>query len=78
MDQRVQEVDAEAHADDQADDGFNHALFSLQPVASGGVDAHQDEEQDPNDEIDNVSHVANPPMRSATCAPRACKLSMRQ
>ena len=63
MDQRVQEVDAEAQADDQADEGFNHALVSLQPVASGYVDAHQNEKQNPNDEIDNVSHAANPPMR---------------
>ena len=40
MDQRVEEIDAEADADDQSDDGFDHRVLPLQPVAGGGVGAH--------------------------------------
>jgi hypothetical protein len=35
---------------------------SLQTVADGGVETHQGEEQDPNDEIDNIGHDAAPPI----------------
>jgi hypothetical protein len=59
MDQRVQEVDAEADSDDQSDDGLDHVLSSSQSVASDGVGAHQDEEQNPDSEIDDVGHGAN-------------------
>ena len=59
MDQRVKQVDAEADSDDQSDDGLDHVLSSSQPVASDGVDAHQDEEQNPDSEIDDVGHGAN-------------------
>jgi hypothetical protein len=59
VDQRVEQVDAEADSDDQSDDGLDHVLSSSQPVASDGVDAHQDEEQNPDHEIDDVSHGAN-------------------
>jgi hypothetical protein len=34
-------------------------LISSQAVACNGVDAHQDEEQNPDDEIDDVGHYAN-------------------
>jgi hypothetical protein len=59
MDQRVEEVDAEADSDDQSDDGLDHVFISSQSVASDGVGAHQDEEQDPDHEIDDVGHGAN-------------------
>ena len=44
------------------------AVFSLQAVASDGVEAHQGEEQDPNREIDNVGHDKAPP----DLTPRFC------
>jgi hypothetical protein len=59
MDQRVQEVDAEADSDDQSDDGLDHVPSSSQSVASDGVGAHQDKEQNPDHEIDDVGHGAN-------------------
>jgi len=34
----------------------------LQAVASGGVKAHHDEEQDPDAEVNDVSHGAAPPI----------------
>ena len=59
MDQRVQEVDSQADPDDQPDDGLDHLLSSSQAVASDGVNAHQDEEQNPDHQIDDVGHGAN-------------------
>ena len=59
MDQRVQQVDAEADPDNQSNDGFDHVINSSQSVASDGVGAHQDEEQNPDHEIDDVGHGAN-------------------
>jgi hypothetical protein len=59
MDQRVQEVDSKHDSDEQPDDGLDHVLSSSQPVASDGVSAHQDEEQNPDHEIDDVGHGAN-------------------
>jgi hypothetical protein len=61
MKQRVEEVDAKTDRDDEADDGFGHCDFSLQAVASDGVDTHQGEEQNPDSEIDNVGHDMAPP-----------------
>ena len=59
MDQRVQEIEAEADPDDQSDDWLDHLPGSSQSVASGGVDAHQDQEQNPGRQIDDVGHGAN-------------------
>jgi hypothetical protein len=59
MDQRVQEIDSQADPDDQPDDGLDHLLSSSQSVASDGVNAHQDEEQNPGHQIDDIGHRAN-------------------
>ena len=68
MDQRVEQVDAEADSDNQSDDGLDHVLSSSQPVASDGVDAHQDKEQNPDHKIDDVGHGANLQCRLGFCA----------
>ena len=57
--EKTQRRVAEADSDDQSDDGLDHALSSSQSVASDGVDAHQDKEQNPDHEIDDVGHGAN-------------------
>ena len=59
MDQRVQEIDSQADPDDQPDDGLDHLLSSSQSVASDGVTAHQDEEQNPDHQIDEIGHGAS-------------------
>ena len=59
MDQRVQEIDSQADPDNQPDDGLDHLLSSSQSVASDGVNAHQDEEQNPGHQIDDIGHGAN-------------------
>jgi hypothetical protein len=59
MDQRVQEVDSKHDSNDQSNDGLDHSLSSSQSVACDGVYAHQDEEQNPDHEIDDVGHGAN-------------------
>ena len=59
MDQRVEEVDSQADPNDQPDDGLDHLLSSSQSVASNRVDAHQDEEQNPDHQVDDVGHGAN-------------------
>ena len=59
MDQRVQEIDSQADPDDQPDDGLDHLLSSSQSVASDGVNAHQDEEQNPDHDIHDVGHGAS-------------------
>jgi hypothetical protein len=68
MDQRVQQVDAEADSNDQADDGFGHRPPS-QPGAGVGVGAHQPEEQKSDDEIDKIGHDSAPPDRNRAFAP---------
>jgi hypothetical protein len=61
MDQRVQQVDAEADADDQANDGFSHGDAPSKPVAGDGIGAHQPEEQKSECKVDKIGHGATPP-----------------
>jgi hypothetical protein len=76
MDQRVQQVGAEAEANDQADDGFDHRPPS-QSGAGMGVNAHQPEEQKSDDEIGKIGHGAAPPDRSRVFALQLRKRSIR-
>ena len=59
MDQRVQEIESQADPDDHPDDGFDHLLSSSQSIASDGINAHQDEEQNPDHQIDDIDHGAD-------------------
>jgi hypothetical protein len=61
VNQRVEEVGPEADRDDEADYRFGHCDFSLQSVASDGVETHQGKEQNPDSQIDNVGHDMAPP-----------------
>jgi hypothetical protein len=61
MDQRVQQVGAEADANDQADDGLNHSDDPSKPVAGDGIGAHQPEEQKSECKVDKIGHGATPP-----------------
>jgi hypothetical protein len=56
MDQRVEEINPQAESDDQSDDRFDHMRIPSQSVASDGVESHQDEEQDSDGDVDDVSH----------------------
>jgi hypothetical protein len=60
IDQRVEQVDGEAEPDREADDGFDHRLSLLKPIAGDGVDAHQREEEQSDDDVDDVRHDAAP------------------
>jgi hypothetical protein len=76
MDQRVQQVDAEADSNDQADDRFGHRPPS-QSGAGTGVNAHQPEEQKSDDEIGKIGHGAAPPDRNRVFALQLRKRSIR-
>jgi hypothetical protein len=58
IDERVEEIDGEAEPDCEADDGFDHRVSLLKPIAGERVDAHQSEEQQSDDDVDNVRHGA--------------------
>jgi hypothetical protein len=76
MNQRVEQVDAEADSNDQADDRFGHRPPS-QSVAGVGVNAHQPEKQKSDDEIDKIGHGAAPPDRKRVFALQLRKRSIR-
>ena len=71
MDQRVKQIGAEAEADDQADDGFDHGeLRASQAVAGDGVERHQREEHEAAGEIDDVEHGKTLQVAARLCAAR--------
>jgi hypothetical protein len=61
IDERVEQIDGEAEPDREADDGFDHRLSLLKPIAGDGVEAHHREEEQSDDDVDDVRHGAAPP-----------------
>jgi len=69
MNQSIEKIESQADPDDQANDGLGHLRVSLQAIASGGVETHQNENQDSDDDVDNVGHGEAPPNFTArSCA----------
>jgi GTP cyclohydrolase II len=58
MEQAVDEISAEQHCDQQADDGFRHRGSPLETAAGAGVDSHHDQEDDAEGEVNKVEHRA--------------------
>jgi hypothetical protein len=60
IDERVEQIDGEAVPDRETDDGFDHRLSLLKPIAGDGVEPHQGEEEQSDDDVDDVRHGAAP------------------
>jgi hypothetical protein len=57
MEQAVDKIGAEQQGDAQADDRFRHGEAPLETPTGAGVEAHDDQDDDPEGEIDKVKHV---------------------
>jgi hypothetical protein len=56
MEQRVDEIDAEQHGDDQADDGFGHGASPSELGAGERIEVREREHSDTGGEEDEVRH----------------------
>jgi hypothetical protein len=57
MEQAVDKIGAEQQGDAQADDRFIHGDAPLETATGAGVEAHDDQDDDANGEVDKVKHV---------------------